>query len=140
MIRRMEHNDLDPIVQIWLDGNCSAHHFVPMGYWESHLDYMRKVLPQAEVWVYCIDKQIVAFLGLDSNYIAGLFVTEEFQSQGIGHALLDHAKSLYDVLSLCVYEKNQRAVKFYTREGFEVKDYHIDNPTDETEIAMQWSI
>ena len=86
----MEYGDLNMVVDIWFTSNCSAHHFVPVAYWESHLDYMLKALSHAEVWVYCVGERVVAFVGVDGDYIAGLFVAEGFRSQGIGHALLDH--------------------------------------------------
>lgn len=135
----MEHSDLDRVVEIWAEGNRSAHPFVPANYWESHLDFMREVLPQAEVWVYCIEERVVAFIGLDGEHIAGLFVAEECRSQGIGRELLSHIKSLYGTLSLCVYEQNPRAVAFYTREGFTATEHRLDPPTNAAEIVMRWS-
>lgn len=139
MIRRMEPHDLDACINIWLQSNLSAHDFIPATYWSSHLDYMREVLPQAEVWVYCIADKVNAFIGLDSEYIAGLFVDEKFRSQDIGHRLINHVKSQHHRLTLCVFEKNQRAINFYIREGFTDIKHRIDESTNEMEIVMQWS-
>ena len=76
---------------------------------------------------------------MDGGYIAGLFVDEKFRSQGIGHLLINHIKSRHQRLTLCVYEKNQRTVKFYIREGFTDIKHRRDESTNEMEIVMQWS-
>ena len=55
---------------------------------------MREVLPQAEVWIYCVADKVNAFIGMDGGYIAGLFVDEKFRSQGIGHLLINHIISV----------------------------------------------
>lgn len=47
-------------------------------------------------------------------------------------------KSIKDDLSLRVYEKNERAIGFYLREGFSVKSHSVDKDTDETELLMVW--
>ena len=47
---------------------------------------VRKILPYAEIYVYQDDsaKQIIGFIGLNGNYIEGVFVKETMQSKGIG--------------------------------------------------------
>lgn len=37
-----------------------------------------------------------------------------------------------------MYEKNNRAIKFYKREGFYIIDKNIDHNTGEMEIKMRW--
>lgn len=57
-------------------------------------------------------------MGIDSGYIAGIFVSNEMQSIGIGKLLLEKCKQFYDNLSLSVYKKNYRVAKFYAKEAF----------------------
>lgn len=47
---------------------------------------VRKILPYAEIYVYQDDsaKQIIGFIGLNGDYIEGVFVKETMQSKGIG--------------------------------------------------------
>lgn len=47
---------------------------------------VREMLPLAEIYVYEDDytKQIDGFIGLNNDYIEGLFVKETMQSKGIG--------------------------------------------------------
>ncbi len=82
--------------------------------------------------------QIKGFVGLDDEYIAGIFVRDKEQSAGIGKQLLDFVKSLKGQLELNVYQKNERAVSFYKREQFEIQCESIDTSTDEKEYLMIW--
>ena len=81
-------------MQIWFDTNIKAHNFISKSYWIDNYDMVKKILPQAEVYVYEneITNQIEGFIGLTNNYIAGLFVKESAQSKGIGKQLLEYAK------------------------------------------------
>ena len=99
---------------------------------------MKQVLPQADIYVYEIQNQVVAFAGLENNYIAGIFVQQKKRSQGIGKQLLSFLKNTHATLSLTVYEKNQKALKFYIREGFQVIREGIDSDNNEKEWFMQW--
>lgn len=90
MIRAVKENDLSAVMQIWLDINIKAHSFISKHYWMDNYDMVKKILPQAEIYVYENNgtKEIEGFIGLTDNYIAGLFVKEDMQSKGIGKQLL----------------------------------------------------
>lgn len=96
------------------------------------------MLPQAELFIYEEDEELQGFVGVIDNYIAGIFVSKNIQSKGIGKSLLDHVKTLRNELSLSVYKKNERAVKFYIREGFVIKEQKVDENTSEIEYLMLW--
>ena len=140
MIREFKENDLDSIMQIWVDTNMQAHNFIPKEYWINNYDMVKNMLPQAEVYVYEDDEtnQIVGFIGLEDNYIAGIFVRNEVQSKGIGKQLLDYVKCFKPCLNLSVYEKNARAIRFYQREKFMVQSEAVDENTNEKEFVMSW--
>lgn len=141
MIRRMQKTDIDAISGIWLDANREAHDFIPAEYWESNFLTVKKMLLQAEVYVY-IDEcknEIEGFVGLEETYIAGIFVRKEARSKGSGKALLDFVKEKKQELTLNVYQKNERAVRFYEREGFQIIERVTDKSTDEKEYLMRWS-
>lgn len=139
MIRRFEKLDMEAVLQIWLEGNLQAHPFIPTSYWKSHLDMMRNVLPQSEVYVYSQEGKVIAFVGLDQNYIAGIFIRKEWRSQGIGSRLLAFLKERKSGLTLSVYQKNERACCFYLKENFQIKEENIDQSTDEKEYLMEWN-
>ena len=139
MIRKMEHDDLGQVMEIWLDKNKKAHDFIEEAYWTDSREAVASMLPQAEVYVSLgEDGEIQGFLGLSGTYIAGIFVREGSRSRGIGKTLLDYAKEIREKLTLHVYQKNARAVKFYRREGFRVEAENTDASTGEKEWVMMW--
>lgn len=140
MIRKLQKTDIDTVSQIWLDANRDAHDFIPAEYWENNFLPVKKMLLQAEVYVYMDERKnrIEGFVGLDQEYIAGIFVRKEARAGGIGKALLDFVKEKKQELTLNVYRKNERAVRFYEREGFQIIDRTVDKSTDEKEYLMKW--
>lgn len=139
MIRNLKDNDLDEIMEIWLCSNTEAHSFVPESYWKNNFPVVKEAIPKAKVYVYEDENgEIQGFIGLDGSYVAGLFVRKEARSRGVGKSLLDFVKDKKGSLSLKVYAKNVRAVKFYDREGFKTTAEKIDGATGEREYLMAW--
>ena len=140
MIRNLEKTDVDSVAEIWLDTNIKAHNFVPAKHWESNFTLVKEMFLQAEMYLYEEEKtrQILGFVGLNGNYIEGIFVCGEAQSQGIGKRLLDFVKERKEFLRLGVYQKNERAVQFYKREGFQIESENVDEDTGEKEYIMTW--
>ncbi len=81
MIRQYAECDIDTLMQIWLDTNIQAHNFISPDYWRNNFDMVRKMLPYAEIYVYEDEysNQIDGFIGLNDNYIEGIFVKEATQ-------------------------------------------------------------
>lgn len=92
MLRKMKIDDLDPVVQIWLESNRQAHSFIETDYWEKNKEEVRKMLPHSLIQVAEIEGNIVGFIGMNETKIEGLFVNYNFQSRGIGHSLIEWAK------------------------------------------------
>ncbi|MBO0421382.1 GNAT family N-acetyltransferase [Enterococcus plantarum] len=129
--------ELENILKIWLTANCDAHPFIPEAYWQGNLAFVREQLPQADLYVYCENNEIIAFLGMNAHYIAGIFVKNGYRSRGIGQKLLNEAKHAHDTLSLSVYAKNQNAVTFYEKQGFKQLNQQIDEH-NELEYQLVW--
>jgi len=138
MIRELNKADIDRVADIWLDTNIKAHYFIPAKYWESNFEFVKEMMLQAEVYVYEDNHEIQGFIGMTDEYISGIFVCGEVQSQGIGKCLLDYAKSKKKKLLLNVYQKNARAISFYQREGFDIQRSDLDEATGEKEYVMVW--
>ncbi len=138
MIREFRITDLEKVMDLWLQGNLQAHDFISGKYWKDHLEQVREMLPEAEVYVYenPVTGALEGFVGLSDNYLAGIFVKEEARSRGIGRALLEHVKIIRPGLTLRVYEKNSRAVQFYLREGFAILSREVEESTGEREYVM----
>lgn len=138
MIRKMKKDDLDSIMQIWLHGNLIAHPFIDPQFWYENYDFVSQQILRAEVFVNQKDQEILSFIGLVSDYIAGIFVDPQVQSQGIGQALLNHVKQNHASLTLNVYAQNKRAYQFYRKQGFVIVDEKIDVQTNALDYTMQW--
>ena len=138
MIRKLQKADINRAADIWLKTNLKAHFFIPEQYWISNYEFVKEMLPQAEVYVYEDDKMIQGFIGINDEYIEGIFVSDEMQSCGIGKMLLDYIKDKKDRLQLKVYQKNVRAMSFYQREGFTIQSEEMDEFTGEKEYVMNW--
>lgn len=138
MIRKLQRSDINRVAEIWIDTNLKAHDFISEQYWRSNFDMVKEALLQAEVYVYESGGKVQGFIGLDGEYIEGIFVSDGMQSQGIGKALLDYAKSRKSELRLNVYRKNTRAIRFYQREGFSVRSEGLDEAVGEKDFLMWW--
>ncbi len=139
MIREFNINELEEVMKIWLDTNSKAHDFIDTSYWQNNYELVKKMMPNATIFVYEDNNTIIGFIGLMDNYIAGIFIDSNSQSKGIGKALLDFVKNNNSELLLKVYKKNNRAVNFYLREEFVVTQEQIDEATNEVELVMKWT-
>ena len=81
----MEEKDISDVLQIWLETNIKAHSFIDKEYWIGNYEMVKQILPEAEVYVYEDEKngQIAGFIGINDQYVEGLFVKETVQSNGI---------------------------------------------------------
>lgn len=138
MIRKLQNAYIDRVADIWLDANLRAHSFISPQYWKGNFETVKKMLPQAEVYVYENDREIWGFIGMNGEYIEGIFVSGEMQSRGIGKRLLDFVKTKKTELRLNVYQKNMRAIRFYQREGFKILREGMDEATGEKDYEMTW--
>ena len=138
MIRKLLNGDIDRVADIWLKTNLKAHYFISNQYWKSNYELVKEMMLQSEVYVFEVDKMIQGFVGLNDEYIEGIFVSDEMQSCGIGKLLLDYIKDKKERLQLNVYQKNARAISFYQREGFIIEGEGLDEATGEKEYTMLW--
>ena len=136
MIRLAERQDLDRIMEIWLEGNLQAHDFVDPAYWTGYFQEVREAIAQADVWVWDENGRGEAFAGMVEHYLAGLFVSGAQRGKGIGGLLLEHIKEQRFPLTLHVYSRNAGAVQFYERHGFGTVSEYIDPETGQPEREM----
>ncbi len=111
--------DLKPLSAIWLKASLIAHPFI--GRERLHQQQRlieEQYLPNAETWVACLGDPPAGFISLLDDFIGGIFVDPEHQGQGIGRALIAHARALRGGLELEVYTDNQQAMRFYRDLGF----------------------
>ena len=139
MIRKYSQNDLDSVIDIWLEASVKAHDFVSAEFWESQVENMRKIyIPASETYVYEHEAEVVGFYALNENKLAAIFVAPQCQGKGIGKQLLDHAKTQRTVLDLSVYKENQASCQFYLSQGFKIVGENLDDHTGHLECVMRF--
>ena len=102
MIRKFQRQDLEAAVKIWLAANKEARDFIDPCYWEGYKDAVKEMFLQAEIYVFETEDMmeeifdetggILGFIGLDKDYVEGIFVRGDVRSQSIGKQLLDFVK------------------------------------------------
>ena len=117
MIRELRKADINKVADIWLDTNIKSHYFISAQYWKSNFELVKKLLLQATVYVYEDKQEIQGFIGLSDEYIEGVFVSAEMQSQGIGKILLNYVKEKRNTLFLNVYQKIYGLYLFIKEKG-----------------------
>ncbi len=137
MIRKYQEIDIHDVLRIWLTASIKAHDFVDASFWESQIENMRNIyIPASDVFVFEKNSKIVGFYAIHEDNLAALFVAPEFQGQGIGKQLLEHAKNRRLTLTLLVYKENITSYQFYLSQGFEVMNEQIDAHTGHLEYKM----
>ena len=140
IIRPFEKRDEEQVLTIWLEASIIAHDFIPEEYWKEKVSDMRDIyLPSSKTYIYSQEEEVKGFLSLVDNYIAALFVSPKEQGKGIGKELMQHAKSLFSMLELGVYSKNEKSVAFYEKQGFQVIKERLDEPTGHKELVMRYT-
>lgn len=140
MIKKIETpttKELDILMEIWLAANLEAHSFVSKKFWLDNTAAVREQLPEADLYIYLKDDKIIGFAGLIDNYLAGIFVESNFRNQGIGKKLLTSIKKNHQTLTLSVYQKNQKAYRFYLNQGFKLAHTQVDE-NGELENQLIW--
>ena len=138
MIRKFKKEDIDEVMEIWKNENIRTHNFISKEYWKNNYEYVKDILPNADIYVYIMNENIVGFIGVDNDHIEGIFVDINNQHNGIGTSLLNKIKEEKEKLNLSVYKKNINAIKFYKKNGFIITGESIDKNTDEIEYTMTW--
>lgn len=105
---------LHQVMQIWLAGNLQAHDFVAPDYWKQNYAEVAKQIKKATLILATENNSVLGFLGLVDGYIAGLFVNEDQQRQGIGTKLVQAAERIQPELTLSVYQKIRMPFNFIT--------------------------
>lgn len=136
IIRKFYEPDLGIIMKIWQETNLEVHDFVDPAYWERNYSYVSRMIPKSEFYVYEIDGKVVGFIGLENDYIAGLFVHRDYRRMGIGTKLIRYVKEDHEFLQLHVFEKNEKAVQFYLKNKFRKRMMEVNEDLGEIEYNM----
>lgn len=138
MIRKKDSKDIKKIMDIWIVSNLDAHNFISKDYFYNNFDIVKGAIENATVYVYEQESKVIGFVGINQEFIEGIFVDRNYRSKGIGKKLINYCKKNYNTLSLNVYCKNKKAIEFYKREGFEICEKKLEKDNKEFEYVMKW--
>lgn len=138
-IRKLESEDeLNKIMDIWLESNLDSHKFIDESYWISNFNNVKLLIPKADVFFIYKNNNILGFTGVMDNYIAGIFIDKKYRNEGLGTLLINKLKTNYNLLILDVYKENINAYNFYMKKNFSVIDEKIDTLNNQVEYTMIW--
>ena len=139
MIRLYQEKDMPAILDIWHQASLLAHPFLSEAFLTKEKNNLRYIfIPRSQTWVYEEGDKVIGFMALQGNEVGGLFVHPTKQRRGIGHALMDKARSLHDSLELEVFEKNHQGRAFYAKYGFLPISQYKETTTNETMLRLRY--
>jgi len=140
MIRSFRDADLEPMLDVWQAANAVAHPFMDDAFVAQERRNIPEVyMPHADTWIFDDDGTVRGFLALIGNEVGAIFVDPAHHGAGIGRALMDHARTLHEVLEVEVFEVNAIGRRFYDRYGFTLLEKKHHEPTDQPVLRLQLS-
>ncbi len=141
-IRPYTDDDFEATVTMWRAVMADTYTFLQLHTETEDRGYFQRVIAaENDVWVAEDGGVVVGFLAMQGSLVDRLYIAVERQAQGIGTALLDHAKAASPAgLRLFTHQKNVGACRFYERRGFEVFQYGVSPPPEsEPDVEYHWS-
>ena len=85
-------------------------------------------------------REIIGFIAFDREFVHHLYVHPDAQGKGVGRGLLSVALERSERLKLWTFERNERARRFYERNGFRVltRTDGSGNEEKELDVLMEW--
>lgn len=137
MIRKYQIEDTDAVVSVWRAASIFAHPFLTEAFLDQEAQNLRNAyLPFAETWVLEGGGDVIGFIALVDDEIAGLFLKPSFHGKGLGKAMVDHAVTLRGPLGVEVFQKNLNARQFYEHYGFVEFEEYLHEPSGQMTIKM----
>ena len=119
-IRLSTPADTPALAAIWHAAVRATHDFLSVqDFQDIAVLVAEHYLPHTPVWVMLDAAGIPrGFMGMSATHIDSLFVDPEVHGQGLGRALMEHARTVSGQLTVDVNEQNLQALGFYQRQGF----------------------
>jgi GNAT superfamily N-acetyltransferase len=143
-IRDYQNDDFDAVTILWRvarekslpDFQLEKGHF----FYEDQDYFRNQILKKNQVWVVEKDRYPVAFMAMEHDFIDHLYVHPDYQRQGIGVALLEHARSQSPQhLWLYTLQVNKNARAFYEKNGFTAEKFGVSPPPEnEPDVEYHW--
>jgi GNAT superfamily N-acetyltransferase len=120
-LRRATDDDAPAVADVFLRSFHATYDF-PLAHTDDEVrGWVReRLVPQMETWVAIDDGgAVLGFATVEPGWLEQLYVDPDRLGEGIGRRLLDKAKERQpDGLLLWTFQVNDRARRFYERNGF----------------------
>jgi GNAT superfamily N-acetyltransferase len=119
-VRRAVPEDAAAVADVFLDSFHATYEF-PLAHSDAEVrGWIREdVIPTQEAWVAVENGRVLALLVLAPGWVEHLYVAPHRWGDGIGRRLVSLAKERSpDGLALWTFQVNERARRFYERNGF----------------------
>lgn len=142
-LRRAIDADADAAADVFISSRRTALPTVHFPYPDEGVRrYVRDVLiGKTEGWLAADGDAVLAVMSLKPGWVEQLYVATHRQGEGIGRQLLDLAKERSDgELQLWTFQVNDRARRFYERNGFTVAEMTdgAGNQEREPDVRFAW--
>lgn len=142
-LRRATDADAETVADVFITSRRTALPTVHFPYSdESVRGYVRSLLiARTEAWLAHDGDEVLAIMSLEPGWVEQLYVATDRQGEGIGRRLLDLAKERGDgELQLWTFQVNDRARRFYERNGFLIAELTdgAGNQEREPDVRYVW--
>jgi GNAT superfamily N-acetyltransferase len=140
-IRRAAASDAAAVADVFLASFAATYAF-PLAHRDDEVRaWVRDVLvAEAETWVATEGEAVVGLLTVAPGWVEQLYVSPDRLGRGIGRLLLDHAKGRSpDGLRLYTFQVNDRARRFYERNGFVAEWFGDGSANEEGQPDVRYS-
>ena len=140
MIRKMQKEDINRMMDIWLTAMVKAHPYVEEQYWIKHYRTVKnRFLQSAYVYVTIEDDVIIGFAAIkEDGLLTGFYIIPGCQKHHMGTKLLAYCKEQFSLLRIHVYEKNTGAAHFFRKNAFEAVDMQKNIDSNLSEYTLEW--
>ena len=141
-MRRAVPADAPAVAELFLDSFHVTYDF-PLAHTDEEVrGWVRdRLVPTMETWVAVEDQRIVGMMVVAPGHLEQLYVAPHRLGRGIGRRLLELAKERSpDGLSLWTFQVNDRARRFYERNGFVAAELTDgDNEEGQPDVRYEWN-
>ena len=130
-VRRATAADAAAVAQVFLASFHATYDF-PLAHTDDEVrGWVRETIATRETWIAVDDDRVVGWMVVAPGELDQLYIAPDRLGEGFGRGLLEVAKECSpDGLSLYTFQVNDRARRFYERNGF-VADWLGDGSANE---------
>ena len=141
-LRRATGADAAAVAEVFLDSFHATYAF-PLAHSDDEVrGWIRdRLVPDQETWVAGDGDEIVGMMAITPGHLEQLYVAPGRLGEGIGRRFVDLAKERSPTgLSLWTFQVNDRARRFYERNGFAPVEFTDDgNQERQPDVRYEWS-